>query len=157
MKLRFSNHFAALMGLVLIAAAGVVAHSAATVVSADGFGLTEITFTKWVTDFPKMEGVVGGDVGDGDFVGTVLDAVPVAGGKIVKISAEYILKGSQHQSTLHLTVWQFGNRFAAINGSVVDGWKKGATVYGRYTVISCGQAPDDTCFQGRLYFAGGAP
>ena len=35
----------------------------------------EVTFTKWITSFPLMEGFVGGDV-VGNFAGEVLDAKP---------------------------------------------------------------------------------
>ena len=32
----------------------------------------DVTFTKWLTSFPHMVGVVGGDVGDGTYVGRFL-------------------------------------------------------------------------------------
>ena len=49
-----------------------------------------VTFTKWVTAFPQMEGFVGGDVGSGDFAGEVLKLTPIAvGGQIWKIDARY--------------------------------------------------------------------
>jgi hypothetical protein len=31
------------------------------------------TFTKWITSWPQMAGIVGGAVGDGEFVGEVID------------------------------------------------------------------------------------
>jgi hypothetical protein len=44
-----------------------------------------------------------------------------------------------------------------LNGAVTSGWKQGATVFGTYTVIPCTQAASGICFQGTLYFVGGAP
>lgn len=156
MKRRIPTYFAALMGLLLAAGAGVVAHSEATVVSADGFGRTQITFTKWLTTFPNMEGVVGGDVGVGTYAGEILTYDPsLGGGRITKITADYHLNGSVHQSTVRLTVWQFNDDFAVLSGGVTDGWKKGAIAYGIYKVISCSQVESGTCFQGTLYLVGG--
>ncbi|HEY7467792.1 MAG TPA: hypothetical protein VIB47_13960 [Dehalococcoidia bacterium] len=164
MKLRFSRYLAAILGLALLAGIGVVAHSEAPVASADGFGRTEVTFTKWVTEFPpggvpviaNMEGVVGGDVGNGTFAGEVLTFEAIGNGKISKITADYHLNGSAHQSTARMHVWQFDAKFAVVTGAVTDGWKKGATVFGTYKVIPCTQAPiEGLCYQGTLYFVGG--
>ncbi len=158
LKFRLSGYFAAILGLALLAGFGVATHSQGTpVASADGFGRTEVTFTKYVTTFPNMAGVVGGDVGNGAFVGEILTIEPFANGQIVKITPDYHLNGSLHQSTARLAVWQFDNQFAVISGAVTSGWRQGATVYGTYKVISCTQAADGKCFQGTLYFVGGTP
>jgi len=159
MKLRFSGYFAAILGLALLAGFAVSTYSQGTpVASADGFGRTEVTFTKYVTTFPNMAGVVGGDIGNGAFVGEVLNAEPFADGKIVKLTADYHLNGSVHQSTARVTVWQFDNQFAVISGAVTSGWRQGALVYGTYKVLStCPVNPAGPCFQGTLYFVGGTP
>ena len=159
MKLRLSRYFPAILGLAIIAGIGVATHSTGTpVASADGFGRTEVTFTKWVSGFPNLVGVSGGDVGNGTFAGTVITRDPTLGnGQITKITAEYQFKGSAHSSIASVHVWQFGTSFAVINGAVTSGWKQGATVHGMYRVISCPEAPSGTCFQGTVYFAGGAP
>jgi hypothetical protein len=165
LKRRFTTYLAAILGLALLASIGVVAHLEATVASADGFGQTRVTFTKWVTDFPpsgmpiaNMVGVVGGDVGDGNFVGEVLTFDPtLGGGKVAKITADYHLNGSVHQSTVRLTVWQFNNKFAVLSGAVTGGWKTGALAYGMYQVIPCtqGVVQGGICYQGTLYVVGG--
>jgi hypothetical protein len=159
MKLRLSRYFAAILGLAIIAGIGVAIHSTGTpVASADGFGRTEVTFTKWVNGFPNLVGISGGDVGNGTFAGTVITRDPTLGnGQITKITAEYRFMGSTHSSVASVHVWQFGTSFSVINGAVTSGWKQGATVYGMYRVIPCAEAPSGTCFQGRLFFAGGAP
>jgi hypothetical protein len=159
LKFRLSRYFAALLGLALLAGFGVATHSQVTqVASADGFGRTEVTFTKYVTNFPNMAGTVGGDIGNGAFVGEVLTVEPFANGKILKITPDYHLNGSLHQLTARLAVWQFDNQFAVITGSVTSGWRQGASVYGTYKVLStCPGKPEGPCFQGTLYIVGGNP
>lgn len=158
MKPRISSYLVALLGLALIASAGVLSLTAAAdTASADGFGNTRVTFTKYITTFPEMAGSVGGDVGEGTFSGTVLNVEPLASGKILRLDAEYNLNGSLHSSKAKMVVMQFNNKFAVLSGAVVEGWQKGATVYGIYKVIQCPQAPDGTCFDGWLNFWGGAP
>src|SRR5580765_7139394 len=48
----------------------------------------EVTFTKWVTAFPAMAGIVGGDV-PGTFAGVVLSRDPFDNGTIVQLEARY--------------------------------------------------------------------
>ena len=89
------------------------------------------TFTKWVTDWPNMAGVVGGVVGDGSFTGEVLSA---SFGGVTKIEALYHFHGSKHSFTARVHVEQTGLQ-AVINGVVTDGWLKGHAVEGEYTQI----------------------
>jgi hypothetical protein len=133
------------------------------VASADGFGRTEITFTKWLIEPPNpaglpwdMRGVVGGDVGNGTYTGEVLNVEPFAGGKIVKLTADYHLNGSLHTSNLRMTIWQFDNNFAILTGGVTSGWRAGGYAFGTYRVIpSCPGNPAGPCFEGTLYIVGG--
>lgn len=105
------------------------------------------TFTKWmVGEGPGMAGVVGGAVGDGAYVGKVLDFDP---GPTTVIAATYQFIGSKRAFTALVHVEQTDLN-AVISGVVTDGWLKGHPVRGRYTQISCTEAPDGTCFQGRL-------
>jgi hypothetical protein len=161
LKFRISRYVLAVLGLALVAGFGVATQSQVTpVASADGFGRTEVTFTKYVTNFPNMAGVVGGDVGTGTFVGEIITYDPtLGGGKITRITANYHLKGSAHQSDALVTVWQFDNQFAVISGAVISGWRQGALVFGTYKVVSSGgpQSPADPCCQGTLYIVGGTP
>ncbi|HEU0072382.1 MAG TPA: hypothetical protein VFS30_00065 [Dehalococcoidia bacterium] len=157
MKAKFSSYFAALVGLTLIIGAGVATLPTASPASADGFGNTLVTFTKYITTFPEMSGSVGGDVGEGEFVGTVLNVDSLAGGKILRLTAEYNFHGALHSSKAKVIVMQFNNKFAVLQGAVVDGWRKGALVHGIYKVIECDQAPDKICFDGQVNFWGGAP
>ena len=116
----------------------------------------QVVFTKWVTDWPNMAGLVSGDVGGGTFAGEVLNYTPTAA--IDKIEALYHLNGGAHQLTAHVFVTQNNlNGTAAIKGVVIDGPLQGAPVRGRYQVIfPCGVinaqngSIGDVCFQGTL-------
>ena len=120
----------------------------------------EVTFTKWVTAFPSMAGITGGDA-VGTFAGTVLSRDPFDNGTIVQLEAEYRviaanpahsfvarIEGAQNNQTLH----------AVLNGTVVEGWLVGAQVQATFDVIvppagtSCvPQAPvNKTCFRGTI-------
>ena len=119
------------------------------VASADGRGHhrdAENTFTKWITTFPAMAGVVGGDVGAGTYAGEVLKYTP---GTTTVIEALYHFNGSKRSFTALVHVEQTGLK-AKITGVVTDGWLKGHQVKGKYTQISCTAAPGGTCFRGTL-------
>jgi hypothetical protein len=116
----------------------------------------QVVFTKWVTAWPNMAGLVSGDVGGGTFAGEVLNYTPTAA--VDRIEALYHLNGGAHQLTAHVFVTQDNvNGIAAIRGVVTDGPLKGARVRGNYQVIfPCGVinaqngSIGDVCFQGTL-------
>ena len=133
----------------------------AGVVSADGsrdHRNAENTFTKWATtETPvppvlfDMAGIVGGDVGTGTYAGEVYSLN--AGPTVLVIDAAYHFNGSRHSFTAQVHVVQTGyapGSKAVITGRVTEGWLKGNLVAAGYTVITCTQAPDGTCFQGWL-------
>lgn len=113
-------------------------------------GDADVTFTKWITTFPNMAGVVGGDVGDGPFAGEILKIGTV--GNITTIEALYHVYGSRHSFTAHVFVTQDNVAgIAAITGRVTEGWLEGAHVNGEYKVLSpCNIGTASTCFQGTL-------
>jgi hypothetical protein len=121
----------------------------------DGRGV-RVVFTKWVTDWPNMAGLVSGDVGGGTYAGEILKFTPSTA--ITKIEALYHLNGGAHQLTAHVFVTQNNLKgTAAIKGVVADGPLKGARVRGAYQVIApCGVinaqngTAGDVCFQGTL-------
>ena len=124
----------------------------AGVVSADGgrdHRNAENTFTKWVTSWPTMAGVVGGDVGDGTYAGQVLSMVTV--GDTTTIHATYGFNGSKHSFTADVQVVQIGLN-AGITGIVTEGWLKGNQVEGEYAQIACdkGVESPQACYQGTL-------
>jgi len=133
-----------------------VGHAAAQGDKDDDRRGIDVVFTKWVTDWPNMAGLVSGDVGGGTFAGEVLNYTPTAA--IDRIEALYHLTGGAHQLTAHVFVRQDNlNGTATIKGVVSDGPLKGARVHGRYQVISpCGVinaqngSIGDVCFQGTL-------
>lgn len=112
------------------------------------------TFTKWVTTWPAMAGVVGGDVGGGTFAGEVLKATF---GTPTVIEALYHFNGSHHSFTALVHVVQTGLN-AVIIGVVTDGWLKGDMVNGKYAQTTCAQSPaaDHSCFVGTLDLTGGS-
>ena len=109
------------------------------------------TFTKWlVGEGPDMAGTVGGAVGDGTYVGKVLDVSP---GDTTVIAATYRFVGSEHDFTALVHVEQTGLK-AVISGVVTDGWGKGSPVSGEYTEIKCDHDGVTTdCWQGTLELA----
>jgi hypothetical protein len=150
-KSRISRRLVALAAAVALLTVGL----GAGVVSADNGRNDEkgaATFTKWVTDWPNMAGIVGGSVGNGAFSGKVLDYNP---GPTTVIAALYHFSGSRHDFTALMHVEQTGLR-AVLVGVVIDGWQKGKLVNGEYTQITCthGTVTGD-CFRGSLDVARG--
>ena len=127
---------------------------------ASGRNPVEVTFTKWVTTFPALAGITGGDA-PGTFAGTVVSRDPFDNGTIVQLEAEYRvtaanpthsfvarIEGKQNNQTLH----------AVLNGTVIDGWLLGAQVQVIYDIVdpapgtSCVTAApvNRRCFQGTI-------
>ena len=127
--------------LFVVIAAAIVLTTAGVVASAE-----PNTFTKWVTTWPNMAGVVGGVDGDGSYAGEVLKYTE---GPTTVIEALYHFKGSIHPFTALVHVEQTGLK-AVINGVVTEGWMKGNQVQGEYTQIKSKQAPNGTAYQGTL-------
>jgi len=125
-------------------------------------GHVEVIFTKWITDFPNMAGIVSGDVGGGLFAGEILNAENTA--TTSKLEALYHINGGAFKFTAHNFITQDNLKgTAVINGVVTDGPLKGARVRGEYQVISpCGivnaqnGAAGDVCFQGTLTIRAGS-
>ena len=149
-----------LLGLVLV---GTTA-GAALAYNSEAQGHTfDDTFTKWVTTskpaegvLANMVGVVGGDVGPGEYKGEVISMNTV--GNITNIEALYHFNGSKHAFTAELNITQDESAgTATITGYVTEGWLKGASVIGEYNVLAvCPmETPDNAygtmCFQGVLH------
>lgn len=143
--------------LAVIAAFVLLALSlSAGVAVADGgrhHGDAENTFTKWVSTYPMMAGVVGGDVGRGTFAGEILKRTP--GTTTTVIEALYHFNGSRQSFTALVHVEQTGLK-AVIIGVVTEGWLKGSPVKGEYTQTTCRESPaaDNKCFKGTLDIQG---
>lgn len=116
-------------------------------------GGADATFTTWMTEGPKMRGVVGGAVGVGEFVGKVLD---LTSGAVTAIDAVYTVIGTEHAFSALVHVEQAGLQ-ATVTGVVTDGWGKGRPVSGEYTEIQCDHDGTTTdCWRGTLRIAGPA-
>ena len=61
-------------------------------------GPVDITFTKWVTTFPRMEGFTGGDI-PGDFVGEVFQRQVSLDGRVIRLEAIYEVQAGDHSFT----------------------------------------------------------
>src|SRR5215216_4199696 len=159
-KIQPFKKWSILLVLVLVATTA----GAALAASNDPRGHTfDSTFTKWVTTSPpapgviaNMIGVVGGDVGAGTYTGEVISVNTV--GNITSIHALYHFHGSKHAFTADLNVTQDESAgTATITGYISEGWLKGASVTGEYTVLvvcpieTPGNAYGTVCFQGALH------
>ena len=127
---------------------------------ASGGDPVEVTFTKWITAFPALAGVAGGDV-PGTFAGAVLSLDPFDNGTIVQLEARYEVAGANpaHSFVAHIEGKQNNQtQQAVLNGTVMAGWLAGAQVHVTYNIIvpatgtSCvPSAPvNSRCFQGTI-------
>jgi len=154
--------------LVAALAATGVAVSPSTASAQDGHhGATQVTFTKWVVTQPAnppsfvgvlMTGIVGGSVGEGKYVGTVLgDDLSDPG--FWHARALYGFFGHQHAFIANLQITENDTTSpatAVLTGVVVAGWRHDERVRGAYTVMDpCpiptpGNVLGSVCFQGSV-------
>lgn len=140
-------------------------------------GAVEVTFTKWRTaviaspGVPTrylFKGIVGGDLGAGDFVGEVLDRAvstpctaltppcapditpPTISGSIIALHAIYEVKVGEQSFTALIRGGTNGISGAALlDGVILAGWRTGARVHVAFqTMTNCADAPAGPCFQG---------
>src|SRR5258707_14235043 len=155
-KNQLINRWWMILALVLLTASVIVPSSlGAQVALADGDGESghnfNVTFTKWITTFPNMAGVVGGDVGTGTFQGYINTITP-PGTVITNIDALYHVNGAIHSFDAHVFVTQNNvTGTAVIVGVVTGGWLEGSHVNGEYKIISCPDKTFGVCFQGTLH------
>lgn len=111
----------------------------------------EVTFTKWITTYPAMAGVTGGDAA-GTFGGEVLSRTPFDNGVIVDLLARYEVVAGAHSFIAEIEGKQNTKTATAVlNGVVTEGWLVGARVHVEYEVIgSCAGKPAGPCFQGTI-------
>ena len=124
----------------------------------------EVTFTKWVTTFPLMEGYWGGDPAN-IYVGEILQRqVSVNPGLngIIRLEAIYQIHNGDHSFTALIRGGTDAVTGAAIlDGVILAGWRVGAPVHVEFQTIpgttGCvGAPPGATCFQGTIH-VGRAP
>ena len=142
-------------------------------------GPVEVTFTKWRTAVlpPSgvpirhlFKGIVGGDLGAGDFVGEVLDrkvstactafepactpgiTPATITGSIIALHAIYEVQVGEHSFTALIQGGTNGVSGAALlDGVILAGWRTGAPVHVAFqTMTNCTGAPAGTCFQGTI-------
>lgn len=120
-----------------------------------------ITFAKWVTTFPMMEGYWGGDVAK-PFVGEVLQrqvSVNPALNSIVRLEAIYEFRhGQQFFTALIRGGTNNATGASQLDGVILAGWRIGAPVHVEFDtipgvpgVIGCVGAPaGKNCFVGTI-------
>jgi hypothetical protein len=158
------------LALVLVVA-GLFAVAPAQSALADTGGVKghtfDFTFTKWATSLPEtppslagvlMEGVVGGDVGNGVYAGVVLNDDLTQEPDFWLANAQYEFYGKKHTFIADVNVIQNNTLgTAAITGVITQGWLKGAQLTGEYTVMPVcpiatpGNVFGTLCFQGTLH------
>lgn len=126
----------------------------------------DVTFTKWVTTSPLMEGFTGGDVA-GDFVGEVLQRQVSLNGRIIRLEAMYEVQAGDHSFTALIRGGTNAATGAALlDGVILAGWRTGARVHVEFqtmipsspTESGCAGAPTGkTCFQGTIHIERGSP
>lgn len=112
---------------------------------------------KWVTDWPRMAGVIDeGDPNAGTFVGEVLAAAPSTDGKRLHLIASYAIAAGD--KTFH--AWVEGDQDnetgrSVLIGFVTSGWYRGAWVRAEYQLTTCDG--HDPCWQGSITVAAVPP
>ena len=107
----------------------------------------EVTFTKWVTTFPLMEGYWGDDLAN-EFVGEVFQRqvsqrqadncfLPAPNcGRIIRLEALYEFHNGDHSFTALIRGGTSGDTGAALlDGTVLFGWRVGAPVHVEFQTI----------------------
>jgi hypothetical protein len=128
----------------------------------------EITFTKWVTTFPLMEGFWGDDLAN-KFVGEIFQRqvsqrqadncyLPAPNcGRIIRLEALYEVRNGDRSFTALIRGGTSGDTGAALlDGTILFGWRVGAPVHVEFQTIpgttGCVGAPlGATCFQGTIH------
>ena len=127
----------------------------------------EVTFTKWITTYPLMAGITGGDVA-GDFVGEVFQRQVSLNGRIIRLEAMYEVQAGDHSFTALIRGGTGETKSgepasvsgaALLDGVILAGWRTGARVHVEFqtmpapspTESGCAGAPaGKTCFQGTI-------
>jgi hypothetical protein len=118
----------------------------------------EVTFTKWVTTSPLMEGFWGGETTN-KYVGEILQrqvSVNPALNSIIRLEAIYeIQNGDQSFTALIRGGTNNLTGAALLDGVVIAGWRTGASVHVKFDTIpattGCVGAPaGKTCFRGTI-------
>ena len=97
---RYIKSWKVILALALLVGLALVGMQVASANS--GNAEPDVIFTKWVTDYPNMAGVVSGDVGAGLFAGRIITRVD--DGTITNITADYHINGGTHQFTARVNV-----------------------------------------------------
>ena len=159
--------------VLVVASLFAVAPAQSTLADAGGVkGHTfDFTFTKWATSLPKlypslagvlMEGIVGGDVGNGRYAGEVISDDLTLEPNFWIANAQYEFYGKKHSFIADVHVIENHNtKTAVITGVITQGWLKGAQLTGEYTVMPVcpiatpGNVFGTLCFQGTLHIRRG--
>ncbi len=125
----------------------------------------EVTFTKWITAYPLMGGVTGGDV-PGEFVGEVLARqvsqlpadhcyAPPSCGRVIRLEAVYEVRAGDRSFAALIRGGTSGDTGdALLDGVILSGWRTGAQVRVAFQTVSSCTGPDgivhSPCFDGTI-------
>ena len=118
----------------------------------------DVTYTKWISAYPLMEGFWGGDPAnkfDGEVLQRQVSVSPALNG-IVRLEAIYEIKNGDHSFTALIRGGSNNVTGAAqLDGTVLAGWRTGAPVHVEFDTIpgttGCvGAPPGTTCFMGTI-------
>jgi len=112
----------------------------------------EVTFTKWITTYPLMAGVVGGDV-RAVFAGEILQRQVSADGRIIRLEAIYEAKAGRQSFTALIRGGESNETGSAIlDGVILAGWQTGSQVHVKFEAMTnCAGAPPGNCFVGTIH------
>jgi hypothetical protein len=124
-------------------------------------GGVDITYTKWITTLPLMEGFTGGDV-PGVFAGEVFQRQVSRDGRVIRLEAVYEVKAGDRSFTALIRGGTGETKpgepasvsgAALLDGVILAGWRTGARVHVEFqTKTNCAGAPDArTCFEGTIH------
>jgi hypothetical protein len=121
-----------------------------------------VMFTKWITTWPNMVGIItGGDVGPGTFTGVVLQVTKGNLPQVWQAEVLYQIHGTDGRSfdaNIDVTENDVINE-ATLHGKITNGWLQGAQVQGGYNIVpasSCPYPQYGLCYQVTLHIHPGS-
>jgi hypothetical protein len=118
----------------------------------------DVTFTKWLTTYPAMEGFTGGDV-SGVFVGEVLERQvsinPALTSGMIRLEAIYEVQAGRRSFAAMIRGGENSVTGAAVlEGVILAGWRTGDPVRVEFQQkASCVGTAASPCFEGTIHIS----
>jgi hypothetical protein len=109
----------------------------------------KITFTKWVDTttapgFRLLKGFTGGDI-VGDFSGQQFVRDVSVDGRIIRVEVQYSVDGDRSFTALLRGGTDNVTRNAILDGTILAGWRTGASVHAEFSTILAASPNDPAC------------